>query len=135
MEFIRVLFQSLRNCPLKGAIWYQCESDATRAYQYRDLFPRMIRDWRAKWQQGDFPFLFVQLANFRKPLEEPKPSDWAELREAQDMTLQLKNTGMSSDIDIGEAYDLHPRTKHEVGRGLALSTRKMRYGYNILACG
>ncbi|HEY9559526.1 MAG TPA: sialate O-acetylesterase [Anseongella sp.] len=129
------MIHPLLNFPIKGAIWYQGESNATRAYQYRDLFPRMIRDWRAKWQQGDFPFLFVQLANFRKPLEEPKPSDWAELREAQDMTLQLKNTGMASAIDIGEADDIHPRNKQEVGRRLALSARKLVYGDNVIASG
>lgn len=118
----------LLNFPIKGAIWYQGESNAPRAYQYRDLFPRMITDWRAKWGQGDFPFLFVQLANYKQPLQEPAPSDWAELREAQDMTLQLKNTAMASAIDIGMADDIHPTNKQEVGRRLALGARKMVYG-------
>lgn len=129
------MIHPLLNFPIKGAIWYQGESNAGRAYQYRDLFPRMITDWRNKWNQGDFPFLFVQLANFRKPLDDPKPSDWAELREAQDMALELKNTGMASAIDIGVADDIHPRNKQEVGRRLALSARRMAYGENIIASG
>lgn len=129
------MIHPLLNFPIKGALWYQGESNAGRAYQYRDLFPRMITDWRTKWGQGDFPFLFVQLANFRKPLEEPAPSDWAELREAQDMTLKLKNTGMASAIDIGVADDIHPRNKQEVGRRLALAAREMVYGENVIASG
>lgn len=129
------MIHPLINFPIRGAIWYQGESNAGRAYQYRDLFPRMIRDWRAKWEQGEFPFLFVQLANFRKPLEQPKPSDWAELREAQDMTLELKNTGMASAIDIGVAGYIHPRNKQEVGRRLALAARSLVYGEKIIASG
>ncbi|QEC51645.1 sialate O-acetylesterase [Anseongella ginsenosidimutans] len=129
------MIHPLLNFPIKGAIWYQGESNAGRAYQYRDLFPRMILDWRNKWEQDDFPFLFVQLANFRKPLDEPKPSDWAELREAQDMTLAVKNTGMASAIDIGVADDIHPRNKQEVGRRLALSALSLTYGEKIVDSG
>ena len=95
----------------------------------------MISDWRAKWGQDNFPFLFVQLANFKKPLDQPAPSEWAELREAQDMTLKLKNTGMASAIDIGEAGDIHPRNKQEVGRRLALAARDLVYRDRILASG
>lgn len=129
------MIHPLINYPIKGAIWYQGESNASRAYQYRDLFPRMIQDWRRKWNQGDFAFLFVQLANYKKPLEQPTPSDWAELREAQDMTLRLRNTGMASAIDIGEADDIHPRNKQEVGRRLALAARKVSYGDKVIASG
>lgn len=106
---------------IKGAIWYQGESNAGRAFQYRTIFPAMIQDWRAAWNEGDFPFYFVQLANFMDRKEEPVADDsWAELREAQTMTLSLPNTGMASAIDIGEAKDIHPKNKQEVGRRLAL---------------
>ena len=98
-----------------------------RAYQYRDLFKRLINDWRNKWGIGDFPFLWVQLANFKAPVDQPGPSDWAELREAQDMALVLPKTGMASAIDIGEANDIHPRNKQEVGRRLALAALHLEY--------
>lgn len=113
---------------IKGAIWYQGESNAGRAFQYRTIFPAMIKDWRAAWGQGDFPFYFVQLANFMDRKEEPVADDsWAELREAQFMTLSLPNTGMASAIDIGEAKDIHPKNKQEVGRRLALWALKKDY--------
>ena len=104
----------------RGVVWYQGESNADRAWQYRKLFPAMIRDWRDLWEQGDFPFYFVQLANFMEQKPEPGPSEWAELREAQAMTCSLRNTGMAVAIDIGDAKDIHPRNKQEVGRRLAL---------------
>ena len=116
----------------QGAIWYQGESNAGRAYQYRTLFSAMIQDWRQKWGQGDFPFLFVQLANFRQPVDQPAESDWAELREAQAMALQLPATGMASAIDIGEADDIHPRNKQDVGLRLALNALKDTYGQSDL---
>lgn len=105
---------------VRGALWYQGESNAGRAYQYRALLPAMIRDWRARWRQGDFPFLFVQLANWRARRDEPTESDWAELREAQLLTLRrVPRTGMAVTIDIGEADDIHPRNKRDVGLRLA----------------
>ncbi len=105
---------------IRGAIWYQGESNAGRAYQYRELFPTMISNWRADWGQGPFPFLFVQLANFMATRPEPGDCAWAELREAQTMTLSLENTGMAVIIDIGQADDIHPRNKQDVGKRLAL---------------
>ena len=102
---------------IRGAIWYQGESNAGRAYQYRTLFPIMIRDWRRAWGRV-FPFYFVQLANWRPRKEQPDESDWAELREAQLMTLREPQTGMAVAIDIG-GEDLHPRNKLDVGRRLA----------------
>ena len=102
----------------QGAIWYQGESNANRAYQYRDLFPLMIHDWRTKWNR-DFPFYFVQLANYMKKEAEPQESHWAELREAQLQTLRFKNTGMAVAIDIGDADDIHPKNKQDVGKRLA----------------
>ncbi|KRT14099.1 9-O-acetylesterase [Pedobacter ginsenosidimutans] len=116
---------------IKGAIWYQGESNADRAYQYRELFPTMIKDWRQKWGQGDFPFYFVQLANFMQVDNTPVESAWAELREAQQKTLILPNTGMATIIDIGEAKDIHPKNKQEVGRRLALIALAKTYGQKI----
>ncbi len=118
-----------------GAIWYQGESNASRAYQYRKLFPAMIKNWRNDWKQGDFPFLFVQLANFMAVDSEPVDSAWAELREAQLMTLALPNTGMAVIIDIGEADDIHPKNKQDVGKRLALWALAKTYGKNLVYSG
>ncbi len=105
---------------IRGAIWYQGESNATRAAQYRKLFRLMIKNWRDAWGQGDFPFYWVQLADFYQERSEPADSDWAELREAQTMTLDvLPNTGQAVIIDIGEAADIHPRDKEEVANRLS----------------
>jgi sialate O-acetylesterase len=105
---------------IRGAIWYQGESNAGRAYQYRDLFPLMIKNWRDEWGQGDFPFYWVQLADFLAEKSEPGESAWAELREAQTMTMaKLSNTGEAVIIDIGEGKDIHPKNKVDVGRRLA----------------
>jgi sialate O-acetylesterase len=119
----------------QGAIWYQGESNAGRAYQYRSLFSSMITDWRENWNQGDFPFLFVQLANYMKVKSEPVDDNWAELREAQTMALSLPNTGMAVTIDIGEADDIHPRNKQDVGKRLALNARKIVYGEKVTYSG
>jgi sialate O-acetylesterase len=116
---------------IQGVIWYQGESNASRAYQYRTLFKTMILDWRNHWQQGDFPFLFVQLANFMEVKPEPEDAEWAELREAQAMALELPNTGMAVAIDIGDAKDIHPGNKQDVGRRLALNARHLVYGEDI----
>ncbi len=120
---------------IRGAIWYQGESNAGKAYEYRELFPTMIKDWRTKWGQGNFPFYFVQLANFTARNEQPVESEWAELREAQSMTLGLANTGQAVAIDIGEANDIHPRNKREVGRRLALNALAKTYGLKIAYSG
>ena len=120
---------------IKGVIWYQGESNAGRAKQYQRVFPDLINDWRAQWNQGDFPFLFVQLANYMKPVQNPTDSEWAELREAQTKTLELSNTGMASAIDIGEANDIHPRNKQDVGKRLALNAFKVAYGKDIVNTG
>jgi sialate O-acetylesterase len=87
---------------IRGAIWYQGEANAGRAYQYRDLFPLMIQGWRDDWAQGDFSFYWVQLADFRAEVDQPAESDWAELREAQTMTMaKLPNTGQAVITDLG----------------------------------
>ncbi len=105
---------------IRGTIWYQGESNSGRAYQYRDLFPLMIQNWRDDWGQGDFPFYWVSLADFRAEVDEPADSDWAELREAQTMTMdKLPNTGEAIIVDLGEASDIHPKNKQIVGKRLA----------------
>ena len=122
------MIHPLLNYKIKGAIWYQGESNAGDAVAYRKLFPLLIRDWRRQWGIGNFPFIWVQLANWQKPPRSPNdPSNWALLREAQDMTLKLPNTAQAIAIDIGEADDIHPRNKQEVGRRLALAARKVAY--------
>ncbi len=105
---------------IRGAIWYQGESNAGRSYQYRTAFPLMITDWRKQWNQGNFPFYFCQLANFMAKKPDPGESGWAELREAQSLTLKLPNTGQAVLIDIGESGDIHPRNKKDAGDRLAL---------------
>lgn len=120
---------------IKGAIWYQGESNAGRAKQYQRVFPSLINDWRNHWQQGDFPFLFVSLANYTEPPKDPGESEWAELREAQTKTLSLPNTGMALAIDIGEADDIHPRNKQDVGKRLALNAFKIAYGKDLVHSG
>ena len=120
---------------IKGVIWYQGESNASRGYQYRQLFQSMIEDWRVRWGMGYFPFLFVQLANYMDIPKQPTEDDWAELREAQTMALNLPNTGMAVTIDIGEMFDIHPRNKQDVGYRLALAAKKIAYGQNLVYSG
>ncbi len=120
---------------MKGVIWYQGEANAGDAYNYRTYFPAMIKDWRDHWGQGQFPFLFVQLANFMKPSPVPSESSWAELREAQFMALDLPNTGMAVTIDVGEENSIHPINKQDVGYRLALAARNIAYDENIVYAG
>jgi len=116
---------------ISGVIWYQGESNAGRANQYRTAFPLMISDWRKQWNQGDFPFYFCQLANYQKKGDQPGDSAWAELREAQSMTLSLPKTGQAVLIDVGESGDIHPRNKRDVGTRLALIALAKDYGKSI----
>jgi sialate O-acetylesterase len=116
---------------ISGAIWYQGEANAERAYQYRSLFKTFINDWRECWGEGDFPFLFVQLANFKDIKSKPADDSWAELREAQTMALELENTGMAVTIDIGEAKDIHPKNKQDVGIRLALNGLAKVYSKDV----
>lgn len=115
---------------IRGVIWYQGESNAYRAYQYRDLFPVLIQKWRKNWGQGEFPFLFVQLANYKF-----EPQVFPELREAQSMALSLPNTAMVVTIDIGDSTTIHPKNKQEVGRRLFLAAEKLAYGENLICSG
>ncbi len=115
---------------IRGAIWYQGESNVSRAQQYAKLFPTMIKDWRRSWGQQDFPFLYVQLAPFRYGKQDKRCC--AELWEAQLKTLKLKNTGMAVTVDIGNVRDIHPRNKQEVGYRLALWAMAKTYGVDDL---
>ncbi len=117
---------------IRGVIWYQGESNAGKAYQYRDLFPLMIKSWRDEWGQGDFSFYWVQLADFLPEATEPQDSAWAELREAQTMTMsRLPKTGEAVIIDLGEAQDIHPRNKQGVATRLARWALALDYGLKI----
>jgi sialate O-acetylesterase len=125
---------------IKGVIWYQGEANAdnkVNAVRYRELFPVMIQDWRNRWrQEEDFTFLFVQLANFMEPADEPVDENWPYLRESQTMTLEsVPNTGMACIIDIGEAYDIHPRNKKDVGYRLGLAAMKKAYHRDVVFSG
>ena len=120
--------------PIKGALWYQGESNANpgEAFEYRKQFASMITDWRKRWNVGAFPFLWVQLANYMTVDTVPNPnSAWAMLRESQTATLALPNTAQAVIIDIGETNDIHPKNKQDVGKRLALGARKVAYGETI----
>ncbi len=117
--------------PIKGVIWYQGEANAHLAGEYQSLFPLLINSWRDERGQDELPFYFVQLANYRKRQEEPIESDWAALREAQDKTLDLPATGQAIAIDIGDAKDIHPRNKRDVGKRLARHALKNEYGVEL----
>lgn len=120
---------------MRGVIWYQGDSNANRAYQYQTLFPTLINNWRDNWGQGNFPFLFVQLANYKTAQTNHEQDSWAELRESQLMTLNLPNTGMAVAIDIGDTKDIHPKNKQDVGRRLALNAMSVAYGESIVHSG
>lgn len=117
---------------IKGNIWYQGESNASRAWEYAQLFPFMIEHWRNEWKQGDFPFYWVQLADFKPEKTEPGDSDWAELRESQTKTQQaIKNGGQAVIIDLGEANDIHPKNKRDVAERLARLALARDYGVKL----
>lgn len=118
----------LTKMPIKGVTWYQGESNTANPAEYESLFGAVITDWRAKWGQGEFPFLYVQLANFMETKAEPTESSWALVRDAQRKALALKNTGMAVAIDLGEWNDIHPVNKRDVGRRLALAAERIAYG-------
>lgn len=121
---------------LRGVIWYQGESNVGRARQYQTLFPAMINDWRTAFRQGDLPFYFVQLAPFRARTDDANvASPIAELRDAQTRAARGPNTGMALTIDIGDAENVHPRNKQDVGKRLALLALKQTYGKDVVASG
>ncbi len=122
---------------IKGAIWYQGESNALpgRSEEYGELLPAMIRDWRNNWGQGDFPFLIVQLANYLPEAEQPGESSWAELREAQMKALSEPHTAIATAIDIGDANDIHPKNKWDLGERLGLAARRIAYNEDVVHSG
>ena len=135
---LAVLFNGMINplvpLSLKGVIWYQGEANVRQAAGYHSLFSALIRDWRGRWG-SDFPFLFVQLANYLPPAAQPGESQWAALREAQRLTLALPRTAMAVTIDIGNARDVHPRNKQDVGKRLALAAGGVAYGEKVVSSG
>lgn len=130
------MIQPLIPYAFEGVIWYQGEANAGRAYQYRKAFPLMINDWRKQWNAGDFPFYFVQLASWNADNgNSNKGSTWAELREAQTLTLSLPNTGMAVTTDIGNETDIHPKDKQDVGKRLAAIALHNVYGKDVVYAG
>jgi sialate O-acetylesterase len=116
------------NYGIKGVLWYQGESNTSRAYEHYDLFKLLIKDWRQSWRQGDFPFIYTQLPNFVEVNIEATKYDWAIFRESQLKALMIPNTGMAVSIDIGEWNDIHPANKRDLGYRLALAAQKVAYG-------
>jgi sialate O-acetylesterase len=118
----------LINYRIKGILWYQGESNASKPAEYHKLLSALINDWRDKWQQGSLPFIFVQLPNFMEVQYLPSESQWAELRAGQLKSLSVSNTAMAVTIDVGEWNDIHPLEKKVIGERLALAARKLAYG-------
>jgi len=120
---------------IRGVLWYQGENNANndRALGYSSLFPLLISSWRNEWGQGDFPFYWVQLADYKSYTDEPMESDWAVLRESQTLTLELPNTGQAVIYDNGEATDIHPKEKLKVARRLLRHALAKDYGFDIAA--
>lgn len=121
------MISPLLNFGIKGVIWYQGESNTGNPTEYEKLLPALISNWRMKWNQGNFPFLYVQLANFMEARSQPAESNWAVLRQAQLKTLSVPNTGMAVISDVGEWNDIHPLNKADVGKRLALSAKHVAY--------
>ena len=116
---------------IKGVVWYQGESNSSRAWEYAQLFPFMIEEWRKEWKQGNFPFYWVQLADFMAEAPTPVESAWAELRESQTKTMALPNTGQAVITDLGEGKDIHPKNKHDVAARLVRWALAKDYGIQI----
>jgi len=128
------MIDPLRNVVIKGVVWYQGENNTSRAYDYRTLFPTLIKDWRTKWGY-DFSFYWVQLAGYLAKAEQPPVADsWAELRESQTLTLSLDNTGEVITTDIGDANDIHPKNKQDVGLRMAYIALNKNYGKHNIIC-
>lgn len=131
-DLYNAMIHPLAGYGIAGAIWYQGESNADRAYLYRTLFPAMIKNWRDEWKQGNFPFLFVQLAPHKQISKDPQESDWAELREAQLLTtVKSPHTAMAVITDVGDEKDIHPKKKQPVGERLATAARALAYGEKV----
>lgn len=133
-QLFNAMIHPLIQMPVAGVIWYQGESNVGDAYNYRHLFKSMIEDWRQHWKE-ELPFLWVQIANYLDPEPMPAESNWAELRESQSEALALPKTGQAVIIDIGEAKDIHPRNKQDVGLRLALAAEHVIYGKDLVYSG
>ena len=120
---------------MRGIFWYQGENNVGKAKQYQSLLPKLIESWRIGFKQGNLPFITIQLANYMKRASEPLESKWAELREAQAMSLRYPNTGLVTTIDIGETNDIHPRNKLDVGRRLYQQAQSLVYDASIIGRG
>ena len=127
MGLFNGMINPLLDFAIKGAIWYQGESNTGRTREYAQLFPDLIDNWRAKFNNPELPFLYVQLANLGSTPKQPQESGWAELREVQRKTLEKPHTGMAVAIDLGEWNDIHPLNKKEVGRRLSLEAQRVAY--------
>ncbi len=125
----------LTSYTVKGALWYQGESNTSRPFEYLSLMNTLIEDWRKSWNQSSFPFIFVQLPNYGIADIQPAESQWAELREAQLQSLEIPDTAMAIAIDLGEWNDIHPLRKKEVGERLALAAINTAYGEKVTASG
>lgn len=135
LGFYNALLAPLSKLKIKGVIWYQGETNTGDPAEYARSFPALIRDWRQTFGQGDFPFLYVQLADFQAASSQPVDSKWAATREAQRAALAEPNTAMAVAIDAGEWNDIHPLDKKAVGERLALAARKLAYGEDIVYSG
>ena len=123
------------NYPIKGILWYQGESNTSHPEEYADLMKALIRDWRAKFNGSEIPFIYAQLPNFMEVDYLPSESNWAVLRESQMEALSLPNTAMTVNIDLGEWNDIHPDNKKDVGERMALAAQKLAYGEDIVYSG
>ena len=128
------MIHPLRDYRIRGVIWYQGESNSSAAADYKVYLPAMIRDWRLAWGY-EFPFYIAQISNYMKQKDVMERSEWAELREAQLQSLSVSNTGLAVLIDVGDANDIHPKNKAEVGRRLALNALYGTYGQDVVPCG
>jgi sialate O-acetylesterase len=122
------LIAPLKNYAIRGALWYQGESNTGRAEEYEGLMKELINDWRTAWKNPTMPFLYVQLTNFMKESKQPQETGWAVLRDAQRRLLQVPNTGMAVAIDVGEWNDIHPLNKKTIGQRLAYEARRVAFG-------
>ncbi|MGL1956717.1 MAG: sialate O-acetylesterase [Colwellia sp.] len=129
------MINPIANYTIKGVIWYQGESNSGQPHLYANLFKALIQDWRQQFQQPELPFLFVQLASYLQQQAQPKESQWAELRQAQTDALALANTGMAVTLDIGNADDIHPRNKADVGKRLWLAAKHVAFNEHLVYSG
>ena len=129
------MIKPISNFNVRGVIWYQGESNAFRADEYQQLFATLIQDWRDSWQNQNMPFLYVQLPSYQARVTEPSDHNWARIREAQTQTLVVDQTGMATTIDIGDANDIHPRNKKDVGQRLWLNAKKVSFEDDVVASG